>query len=281
MSPASRPRPLLTLNAGFRLRARGFARRAFYRSRTVRTIAAFGLGLIPDARRPDVAHISLHKDTADGPIQRDEALFLHGLVRVVRPRTIVEIGFFRGVSAFNFLRALDADARLYSFDVDPACQERARENFGHDPRLIVRTKSQTALTLDDLDGRLADFVFLDASHDLALNKATFDRLLPMMAGDAILAVHDTGTIPGELLPQGHYFFSSQLGWIGDRREVEPGERAFVNWVLERHPEFAQIHLHSLRVLRCGITLLQRSAPLARPSATAAEDSSAQSGPYRP
>jgi predicted O-methyltransferase YrrM len=249
----------------YRLRARGIARRAFYRSRSVRTVAAFVLGLKPDARRPDLAHLSLHPDSADGPIQRDEALFLHGLVRVVRPQTVVEIGFFRGASAFNFLRALDRDARLYSFDVDPACEEWARVNFEHDPRLIVQTRSQTELTLDDLDGRLADFVFLDASHDLSLNKETFDRLIPMMAADAILAVHDTGTIPRELLPQGHYFFNGPMGWIGDRREVEPDERGFVNWVLDSHREFSQIHLHSLRVLRCGITLLQRSAPLARPS----------------
>jgi hypothetical protein len=98
-----------------------------------------------------------------------------------------------------------------------------------------------------------------------------------MAPDAILAVHDTGTIPRELLPEGHYFFNSPMGWIGDRREVEPDERGFVNWVLDHHPEFSQVHLHSLRVLRCGITLLQRSAPLARPDSMAAGDSLAESG----
>jgi hypothetical protein len=32
----------------------------------------------------------------------------------------------------------------------------------------------------------------------------------------------------------------------------------------RHPGFSQIHLHSRNTLRCGITLLQRSEPLARP-----------------
>jgi predicted O-methyltransferase YrrM len=240
-------------------------------------MSAFALGLKPDARRPDLGHLSLHKDTADGPIQRDEALFLHGLVRVVRPQTVAEIGFFRGASAFNFLRALDPDARLYSFDVDPGCEERARRNFGYDRRLVFRTRSQTELTLDDTDGRLADFVFLDASHDLSLNKATFDRLMPMMATDAILAIHDTGTAPRRFLPRGHYFFDSPVGWIGDEREVEPDERGFVNWLLDRHPEFSQIHLHSVRVLRCGITLLQRSVPLPRPSAKATGDSSAQSG----
>jgi predicted O-methyltransferase YrrM len=215
---------------------------------------------------PDLAHLALFQDKADGPVQRNEALFLHSLVRVVRPRTIVEIGFLRGHSAFNFLRALDADGRLYSFDIDPACEARAREMFEHDPRFVFRVRSQDALTTEDIDGRQADFVFLDASHELNLNQATFEGLLPLMASGAILAIHDTGTIPRAHLPPGHWWLETSEGWIGEEREVMPGERAFVNWLLEEHPEFSQVHLHSRRVLRCGITLLQRSAPLPRSDA---------------
>jgi hypothetical protein len=51
----------------------------------------------------------------------------------------------------------------------------------------------------------------------------------------------------------------------DEREVLPDERAFVNWLLDHHAEFSQIHFYSRRTLRCGIALLQRSAPLARPN----------------
>lgn len=200
-----------------------------------------------------------------GSVQRDEALLLHALLRVLRPKTVVEIGFFRGHSAFNFLRALDPDARLYSFDIDPACEERAAELFGHDPRVTVRQRSQTELTAADLEGRRADFVFLDASHDLALNQVTFARLLPLMCPETILAVHDTGTIPRELLaPMKHWALWSPELWIDDECEVMPGERAFVNWVLDNHPDFAQLHLHSRNAPRCGITLLQRRGRLARP-----------------
>jgi hypothetical protein len=52
--------------------------------------------------------------------------------------------------------------------------------------------------------------------------------------------------------------------MDDEREVMPGERAFMNWLLDEHPEFSQVHLHSQRTVRCGITVLQRSAPLPRP-----------------
>lgn len=239
--------------------------RSFYRHRGVREAASLARKLAGRRTDPDVAHLTFYDDRALGPLQRDEALMLHGLVRVVRPRTVVEIGFLRGHSAFNFLTALDEDARLYSFDIKPVCAERARERFGHDPRLVYRERSQSELTPEDIDGRLAEFVFLDASHDLDLNKATFARLLPMLAPRAILAIHDTGSIPRRLLePLDHWALYSPDGWVEDHREVNAGERAFVNWLLAEHPEFAQLHLHSENAIRCGITLVQRSAPLPRP-----------------
>jgi hypothetical protein len=197
------------------------------------------------------------------------------MVRVLRPRTVVEIGFLRGDSAFNFLTALDADARLYSFDVDPAAESIARERFGNDSRFVFRRRSQADLTAEDVDGREADLVFLDAAHDFELNRMTFSRLLPIMSPDAILAVHDTGTIPrrlvqpdavpSELAMVGEWWLAHpEVGWIGDEREVESDERAFVNWVLEEHPDFSQIHLHTTRTFRYGLTLLQRSTALPRP-----------------
>jgi predicted O-methyltransferase YrrM len=176
----------------------------------------------------------------------------------------VEIGFLNGRSALNILCGLDADSRLYSFDIDERCAARARELFGHDPRFTFRVRSQAELTPNDIDGREADFVFLDASHELDLNRETFERLVPLMAPDAILAVHDTGTVPRSFVRSDHYWRSSEAGWIGDEREVMPGERAFLNWLLEEHPSFSQVHFHSRETVRCGITLLQRSAPLPRP-----------------
>lgn len=242
---------------------RTLRRRAFFGSPVVRRLAAAALWPKQRDERPDLAHLVAFKEAALGPVQRDEALFLHSLARVIRPTTVVEVGFLWGHSALNFLCALDRDARMYSFDNDPACEGRAREAFDHDPRFVFRTRSQTELTPDDIDGRLADIVFLDASHELDLNQVTFERLLPMMAPDAIFAIHDTGTVPRALLPASHWWLQSSEGWIGDDREVMPGERAFVNWLLEEHPEFAQIRLHSQRTIRCGMTLLQRSGPLPR------------------
>jgi predicted O-methyltransferase YrrM len=238
-------------------------RALFYRSRLLRELAAFAH---PRRRRgaPDVAHLAYYDELSWGPVQRDEALFLHGLVRAVRPQTVVEIGFLRGASAFNFLRALDDGARLYSFDIDPASAEVARSRFGHDRRLFYRERSQDAITAQDIDGRVAEFVFLDAAHDLALNQATFEKLLPLMAEDAILAVHDTGWFHPAVMPD-HWTRDVGPERAAQGLEHQPEERAFVNWVLETHPEFSQVHIHSRRTMRHGMTLIQRGGPLTRPS----------------
>lgn len=239
-------------------------RRLFYRSRLLRELAAAAAWSRRRATAPDLVHLAFYDEITWGPVQRDEALFLHALVRAVRPLVVVEIGFLQGDSAFNFLRALDADARLYSFDVDPACTAVAHERLGHDPRFVFRSRSQDALTREDIDGRLADFVFLDAAHDLGLNEAAFERLLELMGPDAIVAIHDTGTIPRALVPAGHWTLGLTERWAGDDYEHQPEERAFVNRLLESHPEFSQVHVHSRRAFRHGLTLLQRSEPLGRP-----------------
>ena len=242
-------------------------RRAFQRSRPVRRVVAAIRW--PKARReaPDLAHLATYNERMGGALQRDEALFLHALVRTVRPETLVEIGFFLGDSSFNFLRAMDAGARLYAFDISDRARARGAELQRADDRFVFRARSQDELAPDDIDGRSADFVFLDASHDLDLNKATFLRLRELMAPDCVLAVHDTGRVPRRLLEEiDHWALHVDEGWIGDDYyEVRSGERAFVNWVLDEHPDFSQVHLHSRRTMRCGITLLQRREPLARPT----------------
>jgi predicted O-methyltransferase YrrM len=240
-------------------RLRRVASSAFYRSPRARRL----VNAVHRSGVPDISHLGIFSETAYGPLQRDEALFLYSLVRVLRPETIVEIGFLHGRSSFNFLSALDPNGHLYAFDIDPACERRAAALFGHDPRFTFRLRSQDALTSEDVEGRAADLVLLDASHDLALNQRTFERLLPLLAERAIVAVHDTGTIPRALVPKGHWWLQSDQGWVGDEREVMPDERAFVNWIVESHPEFSAIHFHSRRTMRLGLTLIQRAAPLSR------------------
>lgn len=213
----------------------------------------------------DISHLASYDEVMNGPLQRDEALLLFALVRVLRPETLVEIGFLDGHSARNFLQAMDADARPYSFDISEHAARWAQA-LADDARFTYRERSQDALVPEDINGRRADFVFLDASHDLALNRETFRRLQGMLADRAILAVHDTGSVPRALFEAiDHWALYTEEGWVDNQHEVAPDERAFVNWILDEHPDYSQLHLHATRTIRCGLTLLQRRTSLPRPA----------------
>jgi hypothetical protein len=183
---------------------------------------------------------------------------------VLHPKTVVEFGFFRGHSAFNFLCALEDDARIYSYDLSDESATRARDEFGFDPRLTFLHQSQSDFDPSQIGNRSVDLVFLDGAHDLAINIETFKRLLPSLSPTAIIAIHDTGLWErSHLSPAQSEFAQSGHGfWVSDTLYAhQPEERAFVNWIVSNHPQFGTIHLHSTNTLRHGLSLVQRQAPL--------------------
>lgn len=161
-------------------------------------------------------------------------------MRALRPAVVLEIGFGAGQSAFNFLQGLPPGSRLYSFDIGPDSERIARRSFPHHPSFRFARKSQVEISGADVDRQPVDLVFLDAAHDLALNQQTFERVVELMSSDALLLVHDTGTWHRSAFASAHARAASEQArhWIGpDEYQHRPDERDFVNWVLERHPEF--------------------------------------------
>ena len=244
---------------------RSRARRAYYHHRPLRRALGLALSWRLHFGGYDLSHLPFHpEEEAVGPVQRDEALMLFALTRVLRPQVVVEVGFLGGQSAFNFLRALDPDATLYSFDIAEASAAIAQEAFGDIRNFVFHRISQDEIAPEHVDHRTVDLAFLDASHDLDLNRRTFERLAPMLAPRAVLAVHDTGAWSRRHFGPVHHAVAAERPdlWASpDAFEHQRDERAFVDWLLDRHPEFSQIHLHSDRTVRHGTTLLQRSAPL--------------------
>jgi predicted O-methyltransferase YrrM len=221
----------------------------------------------------DLTHLAFFDEvSAAGPLQREEALLLYGLVRVLRPTVVVEFGFLGGRSALNFLTALAPGGTLYSFDIDAGSERTARRYFGDRPDFRFLPKSQADITAADVDGRPIDLAFIDASHDVEINRRTFERLESLLADDAVIVIHDTGTWAAEHMTPGHVQYAAGApGWwlSADEFVHQPGEREFVNWVREAHPEFSQVNLHTRRTLRHGMTILQRSRALSVPRADGA------------
>jgi len=170
-----------------------------------------------------------------GPIQDDDALLLGALIRMTMPKKCVEFGV--GRSTVVILEALTADAQLISYDVDNKCPVA-------DHRLTFKVKSQLEYEESDID-----FAFIDASHDFEMNKALFLKLKNTLTKEALVVVHDTGLWKEAFVNTGgHMTIDGYAHQIGERR--------FVNWIKNEFPLFQSIHLHTMRKIRHGITILQ-------------------------
>jgi len=74
--------------ASVRVLFRDLAVRAFFRHCAVRRAMS-----VACTDGPDLADLALYKDSAVGPGQPDEAPLLYGVIRTIRPETVVELGF--------------------------------------------------------------------------------------------------------------------------------------------------------------------------------------------
>ncbi len=244
---------------------KSLVRQLFYRSATFQVTVGFFSILLGRTRGIGISHLlSYRENDAIGPLQRDEAIALFGMIRSLRPKVVVEFGFFHGHSAFNFLQALPGDGRLYSYDIDPDSIKRARTEFNFDRRFTFIGKSQTDFDPEDIGSQEIDFAFFDAAHELDLNIETFNRIVPHLAAEAMVAIHDTGLWHRDHFAPIHETFTREYPGVwkdGDLYAHQPGERAFIDWIVAEHPGFSAIHFHSTRTLRHGFSLLQRKRPL--------------------
>ncbi|MEO5712236.1 MAG: class I SAM-dependent methyltransferase [Luteolibacter sp.] len=244
---------------------KSLVRRLFYRSAWFRSVVGFFSVMTGRTGGIGMSHLlSYRENDAIGPLQRDEALALFGIIRTLRPRVVVEFGFFHGHSAFNFLRAMSEDARLFSYDIDADSIKRAAIEFNFDKRFTFIGKSQTEFDPADIGNRQIDFVFFDAAHELELNTETFGRIAGNLSPEATIAVHDTGLWHRKDFAAIHQTFASEMPGIWESADLyahQPGERDFIDWIVSEHPAFTAVHFHSTETLRHGFTLLQRRRPL--------------------
>ncbi len=95
----------------------------------------------------DLQHLNNPDDPyVAGPVQDDEALVLFSLVKGIRPKVIVEFGFYEGDSANNFLMAMDRDAELHSYDIHGSSDNIQHLKRMFDNSFIFHLKSQTSFS---------------------------------------------------------------------------------------------------------------------------------------
>ena len=202
----------------------------------------------------DISHLKQDEfQSSMGPIQDDEALLLYALVKVIRPKTVVEFGFAFGSSSLNFLKALDKDAKLYSYDI---IEWNKNASAFTDSRFKFHLKSQTDFDLTDVDNRIIDFVFFDDGHIFSVNSKAFNIINDKIALNGILIVHDTGLHRHEY---GDGCTCDAPKYCGGAHQKD--ERVFINWILDNHPEWQVIQIHSFNFWRHGLTIMQKKYKL--------------------
>jgi hypothetical protein len=129
-----------------------------------------------------------------GCIYEHEGRLLYGLVRVLQPEVIVEVGRFRGCSTAHLAAACAANDKgyVYSFDVIPYVPRIPAElEMWYHPFVV-------APGVDYLDAfpmpggvvLTADFVFEDADHSYETTQHIWRSLKPRLNDNAVLVCHD-------------------------------------------------------------------------------------------
>lgn len=119
-------------------------------------------------------------------IRRETASLLKTLVASVRPREILEIGTAVGYSALLMCQTMPQDCHITTIEKYEKRIPAARENFrlaGEEGRITLLAGDAQYL-LDSLEGRLFDFVFMDAAKGQYLN--WLPKIMGLMREGALL-----------------------------------------------------------------------------------------------
>jgi predicted O-methyltransferase YrrM len=127
-------------------------------------------------------------------IEPRTAQFLYGLVRAVRPSTVVETGVANGVSSYVLASALvdNGDGRLYSIDVHPDVAPFLAEEEQRVWRLILlpsRGRRRGLRRVLDALGPI-DVFFHDSHHTYRWQMAEYEAATARMRPGGILASDD-------------------------------------------------------------------------------------------
>ncbi|MDE6865569.1 MAG: O-methyltransferase [Alistipes sp.] len=122
------------------------------------------------------------------------------LVRMIRPRTILEIGTFTGYSALSMAAGLADDAMLHTVEVDDELQPLAQSYFDRSPHgQKIRLHIGSALDIAPTLGCRFDLVFIDG------DKREYPDYYRMLLGD-------NGNEP--LVHEGSVLIADNILWSG-------------------------------------------------------------------
>lgn len=137
--------------------------------------------LRPDPVLEAIAENSEKEGLVPHAVTRLQAEFLAFLIRMTGARRVLEIGCLGAYSAVAMARALPADGRLLTTEIDTRTAQVAQENIdqsGFGDRIDLQVgPAMQALEREQARGAVFDFVFIDA--DKVNHKNYLERALTM------------------------------------------------------------------------------------------------------
>jgi cephalosporin hydroxylase len=163
------------------------------------------LGSLSDPLGPDKAVDFSLKYPAISPVQvRSELVEYARIVAELRPKTVLEIGTFRGGTLFIHSRLATSSATLISIDLPGSLPGRIWR-WMHTPIFkrftqkqqklhLLRADSHDRGTLNTvsrlLNGQQLDLLFIDGDHSYGGVRADFEMYSPLVRPGGVIAFHD-------------------------------------------------------------------------------------------
>lgn len=186
-----------------------------------------------------------------GPIQSDESLFLHALIRTSGATRILELGGLMGHSAKVFLDAMKCSTlfRMYTVDLVPV----QRQSRNHK----TIQKDAARLTLSDIDFEPLDLLFLDC-HAFYATKSVVDLVMKnaFLKPTAYIVLHDTGRN-----------YDKRLAYYSQDGIHQPVERLIAQYIQSKYGwQRISVHNDAKRDAwgRHGLTIMQKPQDLTVP-----------------
>ena len=114
--------------------------------------------------------------------------FLHFIIKIIKPKNILEIGTFTGLSALSMSLAMSEDGRLISLDKNEETNKVAlnffkKANQDHKIKTIIKPALES---LDELKNSKFDMVFIDA--DKMNYKEYYERSLKLINKNGLIII---------------------------------------------------------------------------------------------
>lgn len=150
-----------------------------------------------------------------GTMPYQQQLTMACLVAACKPKRILEIGTFQGITTYNMALNAPEDAHLWTLDMPYESDgTTALRHEAHDTRLIVDAEKRNrrflntpveykikqlfgdSATFDFAPNAPFDFALIDGGHSYEYVRSDTERILPLLRKPATLVWDDYPTAPG-------------------------------------------------------------------------------------